>query len=258
MTAALYFSSSAKVWDDISWVYGIEEAGYAGWEIVSDGNYRLENPECFRKVQDVLATTRLGASVHAPYGDLNIATLNDPIWRESIRQLCTCIEHAAPLTDRVTIHPGYISPVGKMMPQKVWDLQKEALRQIGRCAAEHGVLACLENMISFKEFLCRLPEELIGMTEGIEGIGMTFDFGHANTIGKVSEFLRYVDKADHIHVHDNHGLSDEHLPLGDGTIAWGTVGKTVASRYRGERIVIEGRSVEEAKKSLAVFRREFV
>ncbi|MDD4137049.1 MAG: sugar phosphate isomerase/epimerase [Methanoregula sp.] len=257
MSFAVYFSSSAKVWDDISWVYGIEEAGYAGWEIVSDGNYRLENNDCFRKVEEILATTKLGASVHAPYGDLNLATLNDPIWRESIRQLCSCIEHAAALTDRVTIHPGYISPIGKMMPEKVWALQKEALRQIGRCASEHGVLACLENMISFKEFLCRAPEELIGMTEGIDGIGMTFDFGHANTVGKVSEFLRYVDKASHIHIHDNHGMSDEHLALGEGTIAWETVGRGISAQYNDRRIVIEGRSVEEAKKSLVVFRRYF-
>jgi sugar phosphate isomerase/epimerase len=258
VSISVYFSSSAKVWDDITWVYGIEEAGYDGWEIVSDGNYRLENPDCFGKIQEVLSTTHLGASVHAPYGDLNLATLNDPIWKESIRQLCSCIEHAAPLTDRVTIHPGYISPIGKMMPEKVWALQKEALRQIGRCATENGVLACLENMISFKEFLCRFPEELIGMTEGIEGVGMTFDFGHANTVGKVSDFLRYVDRANHIHIHDNHGLSDEHLTLGAGTIDWATVGKAIASRYKGGRIVIEGRSIEEAKKSLAVFRREFI
>jgi len=258
MSPSVYFSSSAKVWDDIAWVYGIKEAGYDGWEIVSDGNYRLENPDCFRKVQEMLETTGLGASVHAPYGDLNIATLNDPIWRESIRQLCSCIEHAAPLTDRVTIHPGYISPIGKMMPEKVWGLQKEALRQIGRCASEHGVLACLENMISFKEFLCRSPEELMGMTEDIDGIGMTFDFGHANTVGKVDDFLTYVDKASHIHIHDNHGVSDEHLALKAGTINWEKVGRTIASRYTGKRIVIEGRSVEEARKSLAVFRSVFV
>ena len=142
------------------------------------------------------------------------------------------------------------------MPQKVWDLQKEALRQIGKCAQEHSVLACLENMIGVKEFLCRLPEELMGMTEGIEGIGMTFDFGHANTIGKVNDFLRYADKADHIHIHDNNGMSDEHLALGDGTISWPTVGKTLAANYNGV-VVIEGRSMDEAKKSLSVFRRCF-
>ena len=252
-----FFSSSAKVWDDITWVYGIEDAGYPGWEIVSDGNYRLENPVCFSKVREVLASTNLGVTVHAPYGDLNLATLNDPIWRESIRQICCCIEHASALTDRVTIHPGYISPIGKMMPQKVWDLQKEALRQIGKVAAEHSVLACLENMISMKEFLCRRPEELIGMTEGIDGIGMTFDFGHAHTVGMVNEFLRYVDRANHIHIHDNHGLSDEHLPLGGGTIEWAKVGREIASRYSGI-VVIEGRSIGEAGTSLALFRKWFV
>jgi sugar phosphate isomerase/epimerase len=256
MSVRPFFSSSAKVWDDITWVFGIEEAGYAGWEIVGDGNYRLDNPACFQKIEEVLASTNLGVTVHAPYGDLNLATLNHPIWQESIRQICTCIEHASALTDRVTIHPGYLSPVGKLMPQKVWELQKDALRQIGKFAAEHSVLACLENMIGIKEFLCRQPEELIGMTEGIEGIGMTFDFGHANTMGMVNDFLPFVHRANHIHIHDNHGMSDEHLALGEGTINWERVGRTIAAHYAGIA-VIEGRSIEEAKKSLPVFRRCF-
>ena len=257
MSITPFFSSSAKVWDDIAWVPAIEEAGFAGWEIVSDGNYRLDDPACYRRIETVLASTNLKTTVHAPYGDLNLATLNDPIWRESIRQICTCIEHASKLSDRVTIHPGYMSPVGKLMPQKVWNLQKDALRQIGRVAVEHNMTACLENMISMKEFLCRFPEELMGMTEGIEGIGMTFDFGHANTVGKVQEFLPHVGLAKHIHIHDNHGESDEHLALGEGTIDWTVVGKEIARKYKGIA-VIEGRSVEEGKKSLAVFRKCFV
>lgn len=251
-----YFSSSAKVWDSIEWVYGIEETGYAGWEIVADGNYRLDNPGAFKKIEDIVASTGLRVSVHAPYGDLNLATLNHPIYRESIRQICTCIEHAARLTDRVTLHPGYLSPVGKLMPQKIWDLQKAALVEIGRVASDHSVLACVENMISTKEFLCRFPGELMGMTEGIEGIGMTFDFGHANTVGKVDDFLPFVNKADHIHLHDNSGIYDEHLALGDGTINWENVGKIIAAEYSGVT-VIEGRSIEEAKRSLAVFKRFF-
>jgi sugar phosphate isomerase/epimerase len=256
MSLRPYFSSSSKVWDDIAWVYGIEDAGYDGWEISADGNYKLDDPACFKKIEEVIASTHLGISVHAPFGDLNLATLNDPIWRESIRQICTCITHASAFTDRITIHPGYLSPVGKLMPQKAWELQKEALRQIGRCAIEHSVLACLENMISIKEFLCQLPEELIGMTDGIEGIGMTFDFGHANTLNKVNSFLPYVKKASHIHIHDNRGMSDEHLALGDGNINWNHVGKTIAENYSGI-VVIEGRSIEEAKKSLPVFRKCF-
>ena len=251
-----YFSSSAKVWDDIRWVYGIEEAGYSGWEILGDGNYRLDDPACFKKIEEVIASTNLGITVHAPFGDLNLATLNDPIWHESIRQVCTCIDHASHITDRVTIHPGYLSPVGKLLPQKVWELQKEALRQIGKFATDCGVLACLENMIGVKEFLCRVPDELIGMTEGIEGIGMTFDFGHANTMGLVSDFLARVDRASHIHIHDNNGLSDQHLALGEGTIDWDKVGKTIAKKYSGI-LVIEGRSLDEGKRSLQLYERYF-
>ena len=257
MSLIPYFSSSAKVWDDIQWVYGIKDAGYAGWEIVADGNYRLDDPLRYKQIEEVIASTHLGVSVHAPYGDLNLATINDPIWHESVRQICSCIKKASTITDRVTIHPGYLSPVGKLMPKKAWDLQKEALHQIGRFAVEHSVLACLENMIGVKEFLCRDPGELIGMVDDIEGIGMTFDFGHANTVGKVNDFLSYVSKAHHIHIHDNHGVADEHLALGDGTINWQAAGKAIAAGYSGV-VVIEGRSIPEAIQSLEIFRKCFV
>ncbi len=246
-----YFSSSSKVWDSIEWVFGIEDAGYQGWEIVADGNYRLDNPVNVKRIDGVLQSTHLKASVHAPYGDLNLATLNYPIWRESVKQVCTCISQASAWTDRVTLHPGYLSPIGKMMPGRAWDQQKAALREIGQCAVEHGVLACLENMISIKEFLCRRPEELSGMIDGIEGIGMTIDIGHANTVGAVRDFLPYLRSASHLHVHDNHGESDEHLAVSEGTVPWSLVGPCIARDYPGI-IVVEGRSLEEGKKSIAV------
>jgi sugar phosphate isomerase/epimerase len=249
MRQKTYFSSSSKVWDSIEWVYGIGEAGFDGWEIVADGNYRLDDPANVRRIDDAISRTDLGITVHAPYGDLNLATLNYPIWRESIRQIRTCIEKASSWTDLVTIHPGYLSPVGKMMPGKAWEQQKTALKEIGACALEHSVTACLENMISIKEFLCRVPSELLGMTGEIEGVGITIDIGHAHTMGKVAEFLPYLCRANHLHIHDNHGESDEHLALGAGTIDWEVVGRQIARDYRGITVV-EGRSLAEGKQSL--------
>ncbi|HOS68373.1 MAG TPA: TIM barrel protein, partial [Methanoculleus sp.] len=127
MSLTPYFSSSSKVWESRDWIFGLEEIGYVGWEIVADGKYRLDNPENFIAIQENLASTGLRSTVHAPYSDLNLASLNYPIWRESIRQTCCCIRHAADLTDRVTIHPGFLSPVGKLVPEKVWEMQKTAL-----------------------------------------------------------------------------------------------------------------------------------
>jgi sugar phosphate isomerase/epimerase len=252
-----YFSSSSKVWESRDWIFGIEEIGYVGWEIVADGSYRLDIPANLADIRENLASTGLKATVHAPYSDLNLASLNYPIWRESIRQVCTCIHHAADLTDRVTVHPGFVSPVGKLVPDKVWEMQKSALAEIGECARDHGIIACLENMISIKDFLCRYPEEVLGLTEGLEGVGITLDVGHANTNGLVDAFLAHMKEVDHLHVHDNHGRSDEHLALGDGNIDWVTVGRTVAAEYRGP-VVIEGRTLEEARRSLNAFRMWFV
>ncbi|MDD3858410.1 MAG: TIM barrel protein, partial [Methanoculleus sp.] len=101
------------------------------------------------------------------------------------------------------------------------------------------------------------PEEILGLTEGIAGIGVTLDLGHANTNGLVDAFLRHVREVDHLHIHDNHGQSDEHLALGVGNIPWEKVGRVIARDYSGPA-VIEGRSLEEAKRSLAAFRKWFV
>jgi sugar phosphate isomerase/epimerase len=251
MTFRPFFSSSSSVWKEIAWIYGIEEAGYEGWEVVADGNYRLDDPARVRVIDQAIASTGLGITVHAPYCDLNLATLNYPIWRESIRQVTTCIREASAWTDRVTIHPGFLSPVGKLVPEAAWGRQKDALREIGSVAEDHGVTACLENMIAIREFLCRAPGELLGMTEGIPGVGITVDIGHAHTVGKVQEFLPCLSRASHCHVHDNHGQSDEHLALGDGTIDWSLAGPEIARRYSGV-LVVEGRSLEEGKRSLRV------
>ncbi|MBQ3684566.1 MAG: sugar phosphate isomerase/epimerase, partial [Methanomicrobium sp.] len=157
MSVEFYFASSAKIWSSIDWVYGIKDAGYTGWEISAEGNYRLDNPQNFAAIKEALETTGLKASVHAPFADLNLASMNYPIYRESIKQLTECVRLASGITDRVTIHPGYLSPAAKLVPDKIWKLHKDALIEIGRTAREYGVTACLENMPNLPDFLCMDP-----------------------------------------------------------------------------------------------------
>ena len=108
-------------------------------------------------------------------------------------------------------------------------------------------------MPGIPDFLCQYPEEILGLIEGIEGIGLTIDFGHANTIGKVDSFRKYLSHASHVHIHDNRGKSDEHLPIGAGTINWALLSPDLIHRYSGI-IVVEGRSIPEAKESYAKIR----
>jgi sugar phosphate isomerase/epimerase len=257
MSLDFYFASSAKVWSSIEWVYGVEESGYSGWEISADGNYRLDNPALYSRIKEVLETTKLKVSVHAPFADLNLSSMNYPIYRESVRQLSECVSLASEITDRVTIHPGYLSPAAKLVPDRVWTLHKEALREIGKVAEDSGVLACLENMPDLPDFLCKDPDEIFGMVGGLDGIGVTIDLGHANTVGKLNSFLEKVSLAGHIHLHDNKGRKDEHSALGDGLIDWDKAGKFIKNNYSGI-CVVEGRSIEEAKKSYQIIKRCFL
>lgn len=253
-----YFASSSKVWEDPSWVSEIREVGFDGWEISADGNYRLDRPESFAAVKKAISDNDLDVTVHAPFSDLNPASINRPIWEETVRQFETCIQKASELTDRVVIHPGYLSPVSRYDPAPAWRNHKEACVRLGKAAEECGVKTCLENMPALDDFFCRDPYELDGFVDGVDGMAMTFDVGHANTNGNLNEFLKTVlPKAYHIHIHDNCGARDEHLPLGAGTIDWDKVMPRIKKEYRGDIMVVEGRNPEEGRVSLEFLRKWF-
>ncbi len=252
-----YFASSSKVWEDPAWVSGIPDAGFDGWEISADGNYRLDNPETFATVRKTMEENDLPVSVHAPFSDLNPASINQPIWEETINQLCVTITKAAEIADMVVIHPGYLSPVSRYDTALAWQNHKQACYRLGECAAAAGVSACLENMPNLDDFFCREPYELDGLVDGT-GMGITFDVGHANANGNLNDFCKIIlPNAQHLHIHDNHGVRDEHLPLGEGNIPWEKIMPKLVKEYKGDIIVVEGRNPEEGKKSLEFLKRWF-
>lgn len=86
-------------------------------------------------------------------------------------------------------------------------------------------------------------DELIAISDaffreyGKRVCGICFDTGHAflagldlqKEINKVGERLMVT------HIHDNHGATDEHLPIGQGVIPWSEVCQGFANiRYNGE------------------------
>ncbi|MDD3256809.1 MAG: sugar phosphate isomerase/epimerase [Methanocorpusculum sp.] len=254
----IYFASSSKVWDDPSWVSEIPEAGFDGWEISADGNYRLDKADTFSMVRHEIDEYSLNVSVHAPFSDLNPASINMPIWEETVKQFTVCIEQASLLTDTVVLHPGYLSPVSRFDPAPAWNNHKQACIRLGETAEKSGVTACLENMPNLEDFFCRDPYEQDGFVDGVPGMGLTLDIGHANTTGNLEDFCKIIlPKAYHLHIHDNHGKYDEHLPLGKGSIDWNKIMPKIVKEYKGKIIVVEGRNPEEGKKSLEFLRKWF-
>jgi len=129
--------------------------------VVADGRFSFDQPGTLTKVKELLAGTGLAATVHAPYSDLNLASMNHPIWRNPSGRSASA-SRARPGSPTGSRSTRAMSPGGEAGPRAVWQQQKEALREIGSFARERGVTACLENMGGIREFLCRDPEEILG------------------------------------------------------------------------------------------------
>ena len=93
-------------------------------------------------------------------------------------------------------------------------------------ANKAGLNVVVENMRVFSgarisHRYCQTPDELCEVADAL-GVGVCLDFGHANISGiKQSEGLAYVGKRlKVIHVNDNTGIDDDHVPPFCGSVDW--------------------------------------
>jgi sugar phosphate isomerase/epimerase len=243
------FSSSKMVDRPFDWAYQLEDLGYTGWEIVNEGRQRL-TAENLAEAKQIAETTDLVITIHLPYSDLNLASMNQPIWEETVRQMKACLSLASDFARLAVVHPGHLSPLGMQMPDAAWSQNIAGIRQVCDHASDLDMKIAVENMVNMPALLGRRPEEIAGILETVdrENVGFIFDVGHANTNGNVENFLKLKNIMIHAHMHDNHGERDEHLPVGNGTVPWSKVAEGLKD-YKG-RIVTESRSLEEGQRSV--------
>lgn len=247
----LSFSSRVETGHSFIWVYQLEDMGYTGWEIVQEGLQTLHNGN-LAKVREVRDTTDLKITMHLPFSDMNLAGLNDGIRNEALRQMYRCLELGNEIVELAVVHPGYLSPYGSQVPERAWRTHIESIRHVCDTAEKYGIMIAVENMPEMPYILGKYPDEMLRTLEEVDrdNLGMTLDVGHANTAGVVDEFLeKCKEHILHMHIHDNHGISDEHLPLGRGTVQWKKVMESLKG-YNG-RLVTEMATLQEGEECIA-------
>jgi sugar phosphate isomerase/epimerase len=103
--------------------------------------------------------------------------------------------------------------------QRTIDYAMTALEHLGAFAKALGVRVLVENLTND----VTTPEHLMTILElgHLNNIGVCLDLGHANmTVGIPEAVSVLANRIVSLHVHDNHGMKDEHLWPGDGTIDW--------------------------------------
>ncbi len=210
------------------------------WEIISEADHFL--PDIKDELRELLETTNLKASVHAPFSDINLAAFDNATRKYSIDLLGEIFRIASELNiDVVTIHPGVIGPIQYYDKLRVEKVQRESLETLSSHSDEYSCAIALENMPDMRYATCKTAEEIERMLDGLD-IGMCFDIGHANTTGQLPEMCRLQSLFSNVHIHDNNGEKDKHFPLGEGSIDFREV-ISLMSSYSGNYI-IEAKSVD--------------
>ncbi len=188
-------------------------------------------------------------SLHGPLGNASLASINPGIWRESLRQHVAAIELAHDIGATVLVaHPGDLRDA--RFAAESTRLSQEALAQLARRAEQLDVTVAVENCGPYHAGIDRTAEDLYRLIGhvGSPRLQACLDTGHAAVNHNAEDLVRLLgDAIVHLHVHDNHGQRDEHLPIGRGTIDFSALA-AVLSHFDGmaiaEVVWDEGRTVD--------------
>ena len=225
----------------------IEEIGEMGFDYVE---LTMDPPEATpqkilaqkRQIQDLLRRYRMGIIGHLPTF-VWTSDLYESLRKVSIQETLDALEAGVELgIEKVVLHPGYITGLGKFLLDKAKGYGMESIETILNKATSLGLTLCLENMFPQAHFLSK-PHEFQEVFESFPDLRLALDIGHANLGGgknKSSEFIhQYGYRIGHIHANDNFGKEDNHLPVGAGIIDFEKILKELNEARYDETLTLE-------------------
>jgi sugar phosphate isomerase/epimerase len=214
----------------------IRGSGFSMIEVVfSPPHLDYRNPQAVQEAAARIDALGLEAySFHAPFADdIDISSLEPTRREHALAEILRAVEAAASLgVHYFVIHPG---PENGDIPSREERLLRienvcSVLERVAARCGEVGIQCVLENKLPHLMF--GQSADLLWILTCLKGnrIGACLDTGHAHLAGelyplvyKMAPYLRLL------HVHDNKGHGDDHLPPGDGRIDWTAVLKELAA-----------------------------
>ncbi len=162
-------------------------------------------------------------SIHLPYDEVFLTHPDERIRKRSVQRMIKELVKAYLKKVKLAvlhIEGGYErSP--KIPIEEKAAYFKMAVSEILECANKLGIRIALENNGFMKDSFSK-PEEILMVIEDLAerytNVGLCFDTGHANVYAHdsgrdlVEVFEKLKKYVIHVHLHENHGQEDEHLP----------------------------------------------
>jgi len=193
-------------------------------------------------------------SFHAPFIDLSPAGLDSrvlEITRYRFRQVMELSERVDPAN--IVFHPGYDKWrygfhddlwLNNSVP--VWhDIIEWSIRQ--------------ETQVVLENVFDTTPDHLVALRERVgKELGFCFDAGHYLLFSEVSmsDWLSsFGDGLKELHLHDNFGTSDDHMPVGEGDFDFDQLMEHLEKEDVEPLIVLENHTHQETARSLVNYYR---
>ena len=200
------------------------------------------------------AFASMKVTVHAPFLDLAPGGMDPEVARITRERLCRAVRAAGLLgAEAMVCHAGYEY---RRYPHNLDRWVKVALETWARvleAGEESGLVILLENVYE------REPEPIRRVLEQTDHprLRACLDTGHFNTWAR-SPLSRWLEALEpwlsRLHLHDNDGSFDQHLPIGQGNFDFRGLTAWLAERDLSPGITLEPHSREDFFLTFRAFR----
>lgn len=197
----------------------LAEAGADSIELMMDASGWDSLGADYIPLADRLRATGITFTVHPAAWDVNLTAEMYILREAAYRHHQQALEFSARLgAEQMVLHPGY-STFNK---DRARDLAHRTVCDLAQQAKASGVRLAFENIAAPAAALYTQEMFCHALDEVDSSVGYLLDIGHANMNGwNIPEVIRTLsNRLLGMHLHDNHGTGDEHLPIGQGSIQW--------------------------------------
>jgi len=218
----------------------------------------LLKDEAIPTIKDLLASYDLKYFLHAPSIDVNPASLNPSIGKASEEMLLTAVRFAGEVN--ATLLVSHVGRLSRDYPQSLIGKAIEnaitRLKRVTDSCRDLGVTFTIENDHKASDHsIAGYPGQVLSLIRQID-CKLTFDVGHANTFGKIEDFFDTLKTyMVNIHLHDNNGINDQHLPLGEGKIQITRILEKIKKGNLQPSLTLECHSIEGLRRDYSMLQK---
>ncbi|MEA4846847.1 MAG: sugar phosphate isomerase/epimerase family protein [Clostridiaceae bacterium] len=230
--------------DVIENIKTLRQYGADSVELMMDGVYWDRMDERIEELSNTLASLPMFFSIHPPAWDTNLTSENKAIREATFLEYRKAIYFAHNICAKyVVIHPGFVyCPVSdKRLAAR---RSRAAVYELNKIAGPLGVKLAVENVGSLENAIFNMDEYIDFLNGTDDNIGYLIDTGHAHLNGW--DIARLIEGTSKrllaLHLHDNDGAGDQHLPLETGKINWQPVYRVLKELVSDCQLVLEYKS----------------